>query len=332
MYLLLRLGVATLGRLKRPARMRLARAIGRCAARWLPYRRKLILEQIGSSFPEWSESRRRRTLTESYTHIAAFVLEALALPRWSLENIRDAIVLPMENEERIEGLIRSGQGFILLSAHMGNVEIGAAHLTSIGVNVGGVAKPLFNPWLDRWAVAQRARVGIATFSSEENFSRICRHIKKGGALAIVGDQDARRRGIFVPFFGRDASTYTGAARFAVRLGIPILPIWSQRTPEGRIAIRIGEPIHADPQADRSEEIERITRLHVALLEKEIRRDPAQYWWIHRRWKTRPKPGRADGALQAESELAAEFAEDAASAAGIEDSRDRKPRSLTKQAS
>ena len=117
--------------------------------------------------------------------------------------------------------------------------------------------------------------------------------RRGKWLTIVADQDARRHGIFVDFFGKPASTAEGPALFSWKLNLPIAPLFSVRLPGPRRELKaIGLPlIHPDPSAPREEEIRRLTEAHVRALEDTIRRYPDSYFWLHRRWKTRPKRGR-----------------------------------------
>jgi KDO2-lipid IV(A) lauroyltransferase len=219
----------------------------------------------------------------------AFMLEMTAMGRASIERIGQAIEYEPGARERLEAMRRTGKGCILVTAHIGNLEWVGAQLVADGLDLGVVSKPLHNPFLQRHFLAQRERWGIKVFLTRKGALPTVRHLRKGGALALIADQDARSAGIFVPFFGRAASTFAGPAALAIQTGLPIVPGWAYRTPEGKMRVRIDEPIRPDPDApDRQKEIERLTRLHVAALEEAIDVDPGQYWWVHRRWKTRPE--------------------------------------------
>jgi len=292
-YAFLRLVVFTCGGLSARWRMRLARMLGWTAAHFVPFRRRRALENLRIAFPDWEESDRSKLLPMIYAHQIAFGLEMAALSRLAPEEVGSNVVVPIRNGEVLEELRRSGKGFMIVCGHMGNWEWLAAYLVAAGYSLGGVAKPLHNPLTQRFVGSLRSRFGIRVFSTRGIQREMIRHLKAGGMLGLASDQDARRKGIFVPFFGREASTPIGAAWLAQRLGLPLLPIWVYRTPEGRFILECDEPIEADPSLPADAEIERLTRYHVEGLERAIRKDPAQYLWFHRRWKTRPKAEAAD---------------------------------------
>ncbi len=114
-------------------------------------------------------------------------------------------------------------------------------------------------------------------------------IRSGRITGLLIDQDARNDGIFVPFFGRQASTTPTLALLAIRTGAPIVPFLSLPGPKGSWRIIYLPAFVADPEADRGLEVQRITARCTALLEGWIRDRPELWLWMHRRWKTRPSP-------------------------------------------
>ena len=113
-----------------------------------------------------------------------------------------------------------------------------------------------------------------------------RSLQEGRSIGIVGDQDARKAGVFVPFFGIPSSTYRGPAMFALKFGAPIFASIARRLPDGRYRVEARQ-VEATPTGDVEEDVRRVTAELAAHLEAEIRKDPGQYFWFHRRWKTRP---------------------------------------------
>jgi Kdo2-lipid IVA lauroyltransferase/acyltransferase len=110
-------------------------------------------------------------------------------------------------------------------------------------------------------------------------------LRRGEVLAMLVDQDARDQGVFVPFFGREASTLKSPAMLSIRTGAPILPFIGRREKDGRIAVEIAEPFVADGSSDREEDLERATARFTKVIEDWIRKSPEQWLWLHRRWKT-----------------------------------------------
>jgi KDO2-lipid IV(A) lauroyltransferase len=112
-------------------------------------------------------------------------------------------------------------------------------------------------------------------------------------VAFVSDQDAGRDGVFVPFFGRLASTHRGAALMAIRTGAPLFLGVPLRVAAGRYSIRVRE-IRTDRSGQLDDAVQRLTAAYTELLETAIRSAPDQYLWLHRRWKTRPPEERSAG--------------------------------------
>lgn len=284
----LRAAVATLGRLSPAARMKVARVLGAVASRCLPIRRALVIDNLRRAFPEWTEARRRALLPAVYTNLFALGFEILGMEHLTREQIEAGVRIDEATSAKIEALRASGKGFVVMTAHFGNWEWMGAYMLSLGFDVGIWAKPMHNPTSETLIRNQRERLGYSIFYTDQSPLRLFRHVKKGGIIALLADQDARGEGIFLPFFGYPASTPTGPAWVAVKLGVPILPGFGFRTPEGGMRAWAGEVFHPDPDANEDAEIERALRHYNEQLERAIREEPAQFMWFHRRWKTRPK--------------------------------------------
>ena len=115
-----------------------------------------------------------------------------------------------------------------------------------------------------------------------------RLLRKNGVIGIVGDQDARKAGVFVPFFGRPASTHRGPAVFALKLGAPVFACVARRLPGPGVRYEVsGQRVPVVRTGDAEADIQALTAELARRLEGEIRKAPEQYFWFHRRWKTRP---------------------------------------------
>jgi KDO2-lipid IV(A) lauroyltransferase len=119
-------------------------------------------------------------------------------------------------------------------------------------------------------------------------------LREGGSVALVADQDAGRSGAFLDFLGRPASCHLGPVRFAYRTGAAVIMGFCRRTGPGAFRGELHEPIVPDRSRPEEEEIRRILRLYNETLGRLVREHPDQWFWMHRRWKTRPET-RPDGA-------------------------------------
>lgn len=171
---------------------------------------------------------------------------------------------------------------VFVTAHLGSWEMA---LLAAGLRVGAGAslmRPIDNPFVDRllrWARGSRTllidkRGGAAAATA---------HLQQGGNVALLLDENAGYKGIWVNFFGRPASTHRTAALLSARTGSPIVVGAAVRRPGGRYLYRLAliEP------SSQPESIGAVTEQITAILERWIREDPLQWRWIHWRWKTRP---------------------------------------------
>lgn len=283
----LRIAIFIFGRSSALTRLRISKFLGKVAERWIPVHRKVADDNLKIAFPRWDNKQRRQVIAQAYCSLICSFLDLLAMARCSKEDIISGVEQPLIGGEKLDLLRKSGQGFIIVTGHTGSWEWGGAFLASIGVDLADVAKPLNNPAAERFVSSMRDRFGIKIVSSRGNIHRLVRHIKGGGVLSLLSDQNARKSGIFVPFFGRLASTVPGAGYLSYKLNVPVLPVWGFKVSDGKIRGFVDDPIWPDRAQPMQSEIERITKSHVASLERFTRDNPGQYLWFHRRWKTRP---------------------------------------------
>lgn len=283
-YLLFRAAIAMGNLLGDRAAGALGAALGRLAWWPLGIRRRLVESQIRASFPEKDDAWVRRTARAAYAHLGR---EGIAMLRVSALD-REAVVRRTEVEGMdafLDALAR-GRGLVLVTGHFGNWEIGGAALAARGVPLDVIAQRQSNPLFDRDIVAARERLGLRVIDRGRAPKLALRALREGRVAAFVSDQDARRSGVFVPFFGRPASTHRGAALFALRAGVPLFLGTALRRSDGTYRVRL-EEIDVDRSGEMDDAVERLTAAFTARLEAAIREAPEQYFWHHRRWKTRP---------------------------------------------
>jgi Kdo2-lipid IVA lauroyltransferase/acyltransferase len=276
---------ATVASLPEAAADRLGARLGR-AAYALGVRRATVEQNLRLAFPGETEAWRRRIAVGAYRHLGR---EAAAILR--LSRLEPAAVVERtlaRGWEPLQEALAEGRGVLLVTGHYGNWEIAAATVAARGVPVAAIVRPQGNPHFDRHLDAARRRLGIETVSQRDAPSRIPRILRRNGVVGIVGDQDARRAGIFVPFFGRPASTHRGPALFALRFDAAVFACVARRLPGATIRYEVsGSRVPVGRTGDAEHDVAALTAELAARLESEIRMDPEQYFWFHRRWKTPP---------------------------------------------
>lgn len=284
-YLLLRGVIGLSGLLGEGGSARLGSALGRFVYRPLGIRRDLVESQLRVSFPERDESWIRSTASSSYAHLGREGLAMLRLAAASPEEVRART--EFEGLEPLQAAVAAGRGVVLVTGHLGNWEIGGAALAVRGVPIDVVAQRQSNPLFDRLVVETRERLGMRVIPRGRATREGVRSLRSGRVVAFVADQDAKGAGAFVPFFGRLASTHRGPALLALRTGTPLfVALGMVRTPAGGYRARIEEVV-VDRDGEVDDVVHRMTAAFTARLEAGVRAAPGQYFWQHRRWKSRP---------------------------------------------
>ena len=261
-------------------------AIGSLVRRPFGIRRTTVIENLRRAFPDASDSWLEETARASYAHLGREVVSMVRLSRLSREEVVALTDVPPW--PAVEAAVAEGKGALLVTGHYGNWEVAAAAVAARGVPIHAVVKPQRNRLVDRMVQDARARLGIGTVRMRRAAREVPRLLAKGGVIGIVADQDARSSGVWVPFFGVPASTFRGPAQFAVRYGAAVFAAVARRLPDGRYRVD-GDRVPVERTGDREADELRLTARLAAHLEQEIRKDPGQYFWFHKRWKTPPPP-------------------------------------------
>lgn len=248
----------------------------------LGLRRKVAEANLALAFPEKSPAERAAILAAHYREVGRIAAEYARLPE--LAKAPDGrVVAEVHGLEHFEA--QRGRGAIVMTGHYGNFELFGSYFTRLNP-IDFVVKPLSNPRTETLVSDLRRRAGVGIIPLGGGLKRIFRALRDGHWVAMLADQDARRHGVFVPFFGRLASTPEGPARLALQAEVPILSGFIRRRVDGRHRVDF-EPGHLPAGGPTEENVVALTAWHTARLEQEIRRAPEHWFWLHRRWKTAP---------------------------------------------
>jgi KDO2-lipid IV(A) lauroyltransferase len=260
--------------------------VGRAAWRLLGRRRQIAIDNVTRALGpapggEPAETIARRAVEQ----LGRTFLEFLALPAHSRESLLARIEFTGFDPAR--QWIEEGKGAIFLTGHFGNWELLGAAFGWTYAPAHYVLPRQTNPASDAYLNEIRSDLGITCHVIEDGMLAPMRAVRRGAFLGMLPDQDARKIGIHVPFFGRPASTLTGPARVAIAANVPIVIAMMERTGRGRFRAWVVRILEAKPGADEHAEIERLTREINEAFEEVIRARPDHWYWIHRRWKTPP---------------------------------------------
>jgi Kdo2-lipid IVA lauroyltransferase/acyltransferase len=266
---------------------RVVAGMARLAYRPFRIRADVVEDQLRRAFPDRDDAWVRRTASDAYAHLGREGLSLLRLSRLGRDDILAATTFPPELEE-LRAAVAAGTGAVVATGHLGNWEIAGAGLAARGIPLDAVAQRQSNPYFDGMINGTRGSLGIRVIPRGGATGAALQGLAEGRVVALVADQDARSRGVFVPFMGRAASTHRGAAVLAIRSGAPLFMGVMTRRGDGLYEARI-QRIPVPSEGEFEDRVRDVTAAFTRALESAVRAHPEQYFWHHRRWKTPPPP-------------------------------------------
>jgi KDO2-lipid IV(A) lauroyltransferase len=253
---------------------RIGGLVGRLPLRFV----RIARRNLELCLPEQSVEERERLLLEHFRSVGVGIFET-AISWWS-SNERIRRLTTLEGEEHLQEALARGRGAILLSAHFTTLEIGARALTArLPTNI--MYRPTRNAVLERFLKDNRGKQAKRAIPRDDVRTLIAA-LKGNEPVWYAPDQSYRKKGAeMVPFFGIPAATNTATSRLARMTNAAVLPYFPERLPGSRGYRMVIQPILSDfPSDDPAADARRFNEL----IEAHVRHVPAQYLWIHRRFK------------------------------------------------
>ena len=272
-----------MGRLPLGVLFPLGKYLGRLAFRVWGRRRRITETNLRLCFPELGAAQVTAMARRVFEAVTLGVLElgvAWLNPRRDLRGR-----MKLVGVEHFRAARGQGRGVVLLGAHFACLDIVSQALADLG-GVDVMYRFNKNPVLE-WVQLRGRRHYYRGVIERQDTRAVLQALKSGRAVWYAADQDyGAKHSVFAPFFGVEAATITATARFAALNGSPVVMLSNHRNyAERSWTIEISPPIENYPTGDDQQDAHRINQV----IEKEIRKHPEQYLWMHRRFKTRP-PG------------------------------------------
>jgi len=274
------------------------------------------IDHLQIAFPDWDHERREATALAGYEHLFRLAIEFAYAPRllttdnWS----RHVEVGPVAGAVRE---IMNERPCIMITGHCGNWEVLGYTLGLLGFGMHALYRPLDLKPLDEWVRQTRQSRGLTLidkFGAADTLPRVLapRGDQPGSPVGFVADQNAGDRGLFVPFFGRLASTYKTIGLLALQYNATVICGMARRVPAHeprpeitdqsvinpppppmdwpnfRYRMEAQEVIHPEDWKDQPDPVFYVTARYRRAIEKMVRSAPEQYLWMHRIWKSRPR--------------------------------------------
>ena len=291
-YVVVRVFICVIQALRIETCRRLASGLAWFFDRVLRIRRDVVDENLRHAFPEWSEQKRQTVIRRMWEHLFLLLIEVAHAPR-KIHETNWRRYIQLKNDDQLVRRLLNDDPTLIVTAHFGNFEVAGYVLGLLGFPTYTVARTLDNPHLDRFLNRFRGQTGQYIIPKNGGYDQIVDVLGSGGAMTLLADQYAGRKGCWVEFFGRSASAHKAIALLALENNSPVV-VTSSRRLDGPLHLELAITAVADVDEIRDEmgTVRDVTQWYTRALEEMIRREPTQYWWIHRRWKDTRKRKRS----------------------------------------
>jgi KDO2-lipid IV(A) lauroyltransferase len=290
-YALVRLLICTIQALPPNTCESLAHRFGWLCWQVFRLRRQVVEDNLAIAFPEKSLAEREKIALGMWRHFFLMIMEVAHAPRkLHRTNCRNYSSSPRMKE--VLAMLIDERPTVMISGHLGNFEIGGFQLALHGFPTHTIARPLDNPYLDRFVSWFRGSTGQHMLPKKGSGGAIAQLLEQGGTLVLLGDQYAGKGGCWVDFFGKPASTHKAVALFTLSGAAPTVVSAALRKSPFHVVMDvadIADPLDAEFDLGT---VPLLTAWYTKCLEDMIRQTPEQYWWVHRRWKGLPQDRRA----------------------------------------
>ncbi len=250
------------------------------------YRNDVISTNLQTSFPEIKEKDLKELIRKYHRHLSSVFAESLKAMHWTVDRMKNRIVL--SNPEHVETLLKSGKNVIILAGHTGNWEWLPALIAPYGYDVLGVYKPQTNKVFNDLTFKIRKKKGVLPISMRETARAIrkAEENSKPKALLLIADQIPAKPDIhfWAKFLNQETAWFTGGEKIAQKYDLPVVFMKVLKTGSGRYE-GTAKTISATPKKEKEGDI---TRKYIEELEKNIKSQPENWLWSHRRWKHQPE--------------------------------------------
>ena len=249
----------------------------------LGVRRTVALDNLRRAFPASTESERRQLARAAYVQLGRSLAEIILVRRLSDAQVESLV--RFEGWDRYQAAAAQGRGVVCAVAHFGNFELLSRAVARKGVQLSVIVRNLGDAF-GRWLYAGRGMSGVRNLPDKSASKEALLALRRGEVLAIAVDQNMRpSRGIFVDFFGAPACTTPAAAVYALRAGAPLLAAFPLRQSDGTHVVRVRGPFTSAEKGHAA--VADLTQQLTRAVEEMARERPDHWFWVHRRWKTRP---------------------------------------------
>ena len=280
--------VRGLGILPRRLARQLGAGVGALAYGLFGRLKQVGLTNLHLAYPELAEPDRDRTLRIVYRNLGYLLAEFCLMGGYSAEQAGEFI--EYEGLQHYLAARNRGRGVLVVTGHLGAWELSSFYHSLVGYPMGLVIRRLDNPLVDAFVNRIRCLHGNRVIHKDDFARGLISSMRAGETVGILMDTNMTPpQGVFVPFFGVEACTASGLAKVALKTDAAVLPgflLWNEA--KKKYILRFGECVELIRTGDADGDVLANTAAFTSAIETAVRRNPEQWLWMHRRWKTRPQ--------------------------------------------
>ncbi len=246
--------------------------------------RRIVRRNLQFVHPEWSQDRIQKLSKGVFENLGVTLLEICQMTSFSRKDILRKVRI--RGKDNLLNAIKNPKGVILISAHIGNWEMGHQSIACyLQKPLVMVVRELQSKAFDQWILKLRARFGSTIIYKEGALPEMTQTLRQGKVLGLLIDQETKRsEGVDVTFFDRTISATPSAALLAIRCKSPVLPVFCIREADSRLTLVVEPPLTMQRTGGLRADLKTNTQIMTSAIERAVRAYPEQWFWFHKRWK------------------------------------------------
>lgn len=242
-------------------------------------RRRIALDNLKASFPGKSEEEVQLIGCSAFKNMAQMAVEFVAIPKL----VRKGFI-KTSNEHNVWDALKKGRGLIFIVSHLTNWESQAVAVSSAGMPIHAIGRPLKNPFVYDYVKRLRGFTGLKSIDKAGAIRETAKLLRQNQIVAFLIDQHERQGAVQVQFFGRPCFSTGVPARIALKWNVPVLATFCYRDKQGILTTDFEKPFDLIQTGNEEADVQANTQLFVSAIEKKVKERPGEWLWMHRRWR------------------------------------------------
>lgn len=243
--------------------------------------KQAVQENLKAIFPQKNGQEITLIQKQIFRNFAKYLTDFFRFSKMDLEYIKKYVCI--ENKSYLDQALAKGKGVIIVSAHLGNWELGAVVVSLLGYPFSAVALPHKNRQINNFFNHQRQIKNIKVIPLGKAVRQCLDVLKRNEVLALAGDRDFTEKGMLLDFFGKPAIFPEGPAAFALKTGAALIPGFMYRDDFDRFILRFEKPLEFSASGNKAQDLKFLIENYKNIFQDYIRKYPQQWYMFRRFW-------------------------------------------------